>query len=120
MLKPLIDKMLKPLPPTLRERNRYLTLELLSDSNFGREELIKAIQNSCLNFLGELGTSKTSLWLLDWDERKRKGILKVNHKSVDEVRASLALIKEINKKPCILHVLGVSGTVKKAREKFTL
>ena len=110
--------MLKPIPPTQRERNRYLAFETISDSPFKRDEIIRAIQNSCLNFLGELGTSKTGLWLMDWDGRKKKGILKVTHKTVDEVRASMALVKEISRKPCILRVLGVSGTVKKAREKF--
>jgi len=114
--------MLKPLPPTLRERNRYLAFELIPDLNSGRDEnlsrdeMIKAIQRSCLNFLGEVGTSKTGLWLMDWDTKRKKGILKVSHKSVDEVRASLALIKDIKKKPCIFHILGVSGTVKKARK----
>jgi len=110
--------MLKPIPPTLRERNRYLAFEAISDSNFKRDEIIRAIQNSCLSFLGELGTSKAGLWLMDWDGRKKKGILKVTHKSVDEVRASMALIKEIGRKPCTLKVIGVSGTVKAVREKY--
>jgi len=110
--------MLKPIPPSQRERNRYLAFETISDSTFKRDEIIRAIQNSCLGFLGELGTSKTGLWLMDWDGRKRKGILKVTHKTVDEVRASMALVKDIGRKPCILKVLGVSGTVKAAREKF--
>ena len=110
--------MLKPIPPTQRERNRYLVFEAISDSPLKRDEIIRAIQNSCLNFLGELGTSKTGLWLMDWDDGKKKGILKVTHKTVDEVRASMALVKEIGRKPCILRVLGVSGTVKGAREKF--
>jgi len=110
--------MLKPIPPTQRERNRYLAFEAISDSSFKRDEIIRAVQKSCLNFLGELGTSKTGLWLMDWDSGKKKGILKVTHKTVDEARASMALVKEINRKPCILKVLGVSGTVKGAREKF--
>jgi len=110
--------MMKPIPPTLRERNRYLVFEAISDASLKRDEVIRAIQNSCLAFLGELGTSRVGLWLMDWDARKRKGILKVTHKSVDEVRASMALVKDIGRKPCILKVLGVSGTVKKAREKF--
>ncbi|MBU4266488.1 MAG: hypothetical protein L6243_04090 [Candidatus Altiarchaeales archaeon] len=110
--------MLKPIPPTQRERNRYLAFEAISDSPLKRDEIIRAIQNSCLNFLGELGTSKTGLWLMDWDAKTKKGILKVTHKTVDEVRASMALVKEINRQSCIIRVLGVSGTVKKAREKF--
>lgn len=110
--------MSKPLLPTLRERNRYIAFELISDSRFKREEVVKAVWNTVLRFLGESGASKTSLWLMDWSEEKQSGILKVNHNSVDEVRAALALLKDINKVNCIPHVFGVSGTVKKTREKY--
>ncbi len=112
--------MLKPIPPTLRERNRYLAFEVISDSNPKRDEIIRAIHNLCLGFLGELGTSKAGLWLMDWDDRKKRGILKVTHRSVEEVRASLVMVKEINRSKCILRILGVSGTVKTAKEKYLL
>jgi ribonuclease P/MRP protein subunit POP5 len=108
----------KPLPPTLRERNRYIAFELISDVKFRRDEVVNAVWNSALGFLGESGMARSSLWLMDWDEKKQRGILKVNHVSVEQVRAALALLKDINKKNCIFHALGVSGTVKKTREKF--
>jgi ribonuclease P/MRP protein subunit POP5 len=116
----------KPLPPTLREKNRYLAFEFISEgrredsktSSFSRNEVQRAIWSNALKFLGELGVSKTSLWLIEWNESKQKGILKTNRKSVDEVRAAFALIKEINGKRVIPHILGVSGTIKKTREKF--
>ncbi|MEA3254497.1 MAG: Rpp14/Pop5 family protein [Candidatus Altiarchaeota archaeon] len=109
--------MSKPLIPTLRERNRYIAFELISDSRFRREEVVKAVWNTVLRFLGEYGASRTSLWIMDWNEEKQNGILKVNHNSVEEVRAALALLKDINKENCIPHVLGISGTLKKTREK---
>ncbi|ODS39161.1 MAG: hypothetical protein A7316_06280 [Candidatus Altiarchaeales archaeon WOR_SM1_86-2] len=109
----------KPLPPTLRERNRYVVFEIISENNgFSKGDVSKVIQNASLRFLGELGVSKMSLWLIEWNGETRKGILKVNHKSVDEMRASIALIREINGKRAIFHVLGVSGTIKRAREKY--
>lgn len=108
----------KQIQPTLRERNRYIAFEIISDSRLGRGDVVKAAWNAVLRFLGELGASRTSLWVMDWDEEKKKGILKVNHKSLEEVRAALALIKEINNQRVIFHILGVSGTVKKTREKY--
>jgi len=110
--------MSKPLLPTLRERDRYIAFELISNSRFGRDEVVRAVWNTTLRFLGEYGTSKTSLWLMDWNEEKQNGILKVNHRSVEEVRAALALLRDINKGDCIFHVLGVSGTIKKTRERY--
>ncbi|MEM2918598.1 MAG: Rpp14/Pop5 family protein [Candidatus Altiarchaeota archaeon] len=110
--------MTKLLPPTLRERNRYLAFEIISERKFSKEDVTKAIWNSALKFLGELGTGKTSLRLIEWNEEKQHGIIKVNHKSVDEIRAAIALIKEINSIPIIPRVLGVSGTIKKTRERW--
>ena len=110
--------MSKPLIPTQRERNRYIAFKLISDSRFKREEVVKAVWDTVLRFLGESGASRTSLWLMDWSDEKQNGILKVNHNSVDEVRAALALLKDINKENCIPHVLGVSGTIKKSKEKY--
>jgi ribonuclease P/MRP protein subunit POP5 len=108
----------KQLLPSLRERNRYIAFEIISDSDIARKDVVKAIWNSALQFLGELGASKTSIWVMDWDDKMKNGILKVNHKSVDDVRAAMALLKGINGGRAIFHVRGISGTVKKARGKF--
>lgn len=102
----------------MRERNRYIAFELISDSALSRSDIVKAVWGSVLRFLGELGASKTSLWVMDWDEKHNRGILKVNHKSLEEVRAALALMKEVNGQRVTPHILGVSGTVKKTREKY--
>lgn len=109
---------LNPLPSTKRERNRYLVYEVLSDSPVSGEDIGKTIWRTALQFLGELGVSRTSLRVVDFDEKKQKGVVKVNHRSVEEGRAVLALVREINKKEVTLHVLGVSGILKKARQKW--
>ena len=110
--------MLKPIPPSQRERNRYIVFEIISKSRFDRNTVVRNIRNSVLNFIGESGTSRTSLWMMDWNDEKQSGIIKVNHRSVDCVRASAALIKEIDNEPVIFHVVGVSGTLKGARGKY--
>jgi len=91
--------------------------EIISKSRFDRNTVVRNIRNSVLNFIGESGTSRTSLWMMDWNDEKQSGIIKVNHRSVDCVRASAALIKEIDKSAVIFHVVGVSGTLKGARGK---
>jgi ribonuclease P/MRP protein subunit POP5 len=106
------------IPSTLRERNRYIAFEIVSDSPVSRGEVVKAVWGTLLRFLGELGASKTALWVMDWDEEKQHGILKVNHGSLDEARAALVLMKEANGRPIVFRTLGVSGTVKKTKEKF--
>ena len=110
--------MSKPLPPTLRERNRYIVFEVISDSNFTRKCIVREIWNIILEFLGELNASKLSLWMMDWNDETQRGLLKVNHLSVDELRSALSTIKEIDRKRVIFHVLGVSGTLKSAKSQY--
>lgn len=109
---------LNPLPPAKRERNRYLVYEAHAASPVSGEDIGKAIWASALSFLGELGVSRSGLRVVDFDEKKQKGIIKVNHTSVEEARVVLALVKEVNKKPVALRVVGVSGIIKKAKGKW--
>lgn len=55
---------LKILPPTLRINNRYLVLDIKSESKFDKEELISAIWDACIRFYGECETSNFNLWLM--------------------------------------------------------
>jgi ribonuclease P/MRP protein subunit POP5 len=108
----------KILKPTLRERNRYLLFEVLSDGTFDRKPVVDAVWASLLRLHGELGASKTSLWVMDWEKEKKKGILKVNHKSIDTLRSSAALVKEVGGKKATINVTRVAGTLKAARERL--
>ncbi|MFH0860253.1 MAG: Rpp14/Pop5 family protein [Candidatus Altiarchaeota archaeon] len=105
-------------PPTLRERNRYLVLKVESSVRLNEKDVLHALLNATQRLLGEVQAATTSLWLIEWDENKNIGILKTNHKTVDPVRASIVTITEINKTPVLPHIIGVSGTIKKARQKW--
>lgn len=109
---------LNPIPPVMRARNRYVVYEAICERPLRREDVGKAVWRETLTFLGELGASRSALRIVEFDEKKQKGIIKVDHKHVDEAKVALALVREINKKPVILNVLGVSGILKKARCKW--
>ena len=91
---------------------------LRPESPIKSEDIGKAIWKTALEFLGELGVARSGLRIVDFDEAKQKGIIKVNHTSVEEGRVVLSLVKEINKKKVALRVIGVSGILKKARGKW--
>ena len=107
--------MLKPLPSTLREKSRYIVLEFEGEGNFSKKDVSKELWNTVLKFLGELKASELNLWIIDWDRKQGRGIIKVTHSSLDEMRASIALIKEINGIKVLPKIISVSGTLKKAR-----
>ncbi len=108
---------LKTLPPTLRSRQRYLVFEAVGNG-FGREELAKAVFNTGMRFLGEHEYSRTKAWLMDFDQERQKGIIRFAHNHKKGIKAVLLLVNDIGGRKAILHTLGISGTVKKARKKW--
>ncbi len=104
-----------------QERGRYIVFEIITElEEISKSDLLNSITRSLFSLHGELGASKTGIWLIEFDERKKKGIIRCSHKGLIELRTSLAVISQINKNPVIFHVLGISGTIKKAKEKFLI
>ena len=115
-----IPKGLKPLLPSLKEKKRYLVFNLVSKSQIKDFKAISSsIMGSFTRYFGEFGIAEAGLMVLKerWNAEKQTGIIKVNNKWVDQLKASLALIKEINNKKVIVKSVGVSGILKKT-DKF--
>jgi ribonuclease P/MRP protein subunit POP5 len=116
------QKKMKILKPTLREKERYIAFQVLSEEGeeLNYSDLEAAIWNTMLDFLGEEGVSKTSVWLMKdcWDQKTQKGILRCNNKSVQEVIASLGLIDRLGDNRITFKILKISGTIKSIREKL--
>ena len=113
------QKKLKILMPTLRERYRYTTFQIISEEGeeFSYSDLESAVWNTMLDFLGEYGISKTSFFLLKdcWNQENQTGILRCNHKSVQDVIASLGLIDRLGDNRITFKILKISGTIKSIR-----
>ena len=101
---------MKPLLPSLKEKKRYVVFEVISESNSYPE---KEIKDAFLKLFGEIGLSEAGLIFLRNKYQNNRGIIKVNHKNVDRLRASFCILK----KPIIKSV-GTSGTLKKAQDKY--
>ena len=109
---------LKPILPSLKEKKRYLSFEILSENSFSADEVEKAATDSCLTFLGTLEAGKASLMFLNDKYSNNSGVIKTNHRYFDKVRTALALINNIDNKDVIIRTRVVSGTLKKAISKF--
>lgn len=115
---------LKVLPPTLRKNSRYLTLDIKSDCEVTKDELVSLIWDSCVRFHGECGASNFNLWVMKFYEMENtdeyfhyKSILRCQRGFADEVRSSLALVRKYNSKHVAISTIGLSGTIK-ASQKF--
>ena len=115
-LKTILNKMkLKALLPSLREKKRYVGFVVESKDNLDLKQVQETIESSMKDLIGNLGMANAGLlFLKDWKDNK--GIVRVSTKNVDHLKASLALIKEINGEKVIIKSLGVSGVVDKVRK----
>lgn len=109
---------IKRILPSLREKKRYVAFEVISDQKLNRDEVNEAIFDANLGYLGELDCAKANLSIFGYDEKAKKGIIKVNNHYIDYVKASLALIKRIKNSKVIIKTIGVSGILKKLKSKY--
>ena len=117
----MVNTKLKPILPSLREKKRYLVFEVISKEKVKDIDAVSsAILQASLQFLGQFGAAKAGIVVLNnkWDAEKQRGIMKVSHKHVDDVKASLVFAKKIENKDAIIRSLGVSGILKKAENNF--
>ncbi len=102
---------------TKRERKRYLALRVENNQHFNERILMDAIWNAVLNLFGEYGASQTNLRLIKYYLERSYMVIHCSHLALENVRASIASITEIQGIPAVIHVIGVSGTLRGLRKK---
>ena len=108
---------LRPLIPSLREKKRYIAFEVQTDGKIELDHAKKSIELSMKGFLGDLGMARAGiLFLKDW--KHNRGIIKVNTKFVDEIKASFALVQDIGHNKAIIRSIAVSGALEKIRSSY--
>ncbi|NOQ55185.1 MAG: hypothetical protein GQ477_00080 [Nanohaloarchaea archaeon] len=106
--------------PTMEIRERYIVFKIISDKNYSLEDTVKTIWSSILQLFGEVGSSEFHIWIPAnlYNENTNTGIIRCSHDYVQQVRAAIALIRNIDHEPLIFKTLGVTGTMRSAKDKF--
>ncbi len=102
---------------TKRVRKRYLALRVESDQNVNERDLMDAVWSAVLKLFGEYGASQTNLRFIKHELERSYMVIHCSHLALENVRASIASITEIQGKPAVVHVIGVSGTLRGLRKK---
>ncbi len=102
--------------PTLRHKKRYIAFEINSTNKINRQEFAAAMFDSIISLFGDVGASNINPALMSFDGRF--GIVRCLREKTLETRAGLACINDIHGFRISILVLGVSGTIKGATEKF--
>ena len=117
----MVKTKIKPLLPSLREKKRYLAYEVISKNRFYDAFAVnKAILEAARDFLGISGMSRAGILPINdkWNANLQRGIMRVNNKHVDNLKASLIFVKNINGKDAIVKSVGASGILRKAQQKY--
>lgn len=100
-----------------RFRKRYVLYKVLCENDgFKKGSVRKAIYESFSRFFGFLGLSQAGLIFIDYNENEKMGILACSHRFLEPIRASLALISQIDGKKANVYTIRVSGTIKSLKE----
>jgi ribonuclease P/MRP protein subunit POP5 len=105
---------MKPLLPTLKERQRYIVYEVISAHAMGidiSEPLLRRLSE----LLGVFGMADAGILSVSYDTQTQTGLLRCNHDQVVKVRTALLLTTHLGKTPVIIKTRGVSGILKKSK-----
>lgn len=104
--------------PSLRERKRYLTFEIVSESQINDFSAVSEQINPILEeFLGTLNAAEAGIIMLEetWQPQTQRGIIRVNNKYVEKLKTAIMLVESIERQPVIVKSVNVSGNLKKAK-----
>ena len=108
---------MRPILPSAREKKRYVVFEVISEEPLENiSSFYDAVNDKARQWFGELYAAKLRLYLFmeKWSKPKQRGIIKVNRKFTDMLKALFCLITELENKRVIIKSVAVSGTLKKA------
>jgi ribonuclease P/MRP protein subunit POP5 len=105
---------MKPLLPTLKERQRYVLYEVISTHAIDND-ISDALLHRLSEILGIFGMADAGVLSVSYDSKTKTGILRCNHDQVVRVKAALTMVTHIGKTPVIIRIRGVSGVLAKAK-----
>jgi RNase P/RNase MRP subunit POP5 len=105
---------MKPLLPTLKERQRYVLYEVIA-AHAVSHDISDALLQRLSELLGVFGAADAGLLSVSYDIRTQTGTLRCNHDQTARVKAALTMITHLGKQPVIIKVRGVSGILAKAK-----
>lgn len=102
--------------PVLFPKRRYVVFRLDSEEEVGSSDLLKEIHSAHASLFGDLGLARNRLKLIYHEGSF--GMLRCRHDHLQQTRAVLASVYVVSGVRAAVHIKGVAGTIKSAREKY--
>lgn len=105
---------LKPLIPTLREKKRFVKINIESNKKLDFNIISKLLTEEITFYMGAIDFGKAGIWFLrdKFDFEKQELIIRTNIKYKDKLLTSLQLIRKLQDANINIKTLRVSGTIK--------
>ncbi|MCW4033975.1 MAG: Rpp14/Pop5 family protein [Candidatus Bathyarchaeota archaeon] len=100
-----------------REKRRYLAVRVVGNQMLNEKTVLDIVYASVQRLFGEHGASQTNLRMMKHDPEKNQFVIRCSHKMLEQVRAAIASVTEMNGEAVAFHVVAVSGTLKALAKK---
>lgn len=109
---------MKDLPPSQREKTRYLQIKIHSDSDIEIGPLVNKIWEESISYLGVEGMSKVNMWFMgkEYSSKDKKGIIRIQKDMVDQFVSALLFIDSVDGQECFFEVSKISGSINKLKD----
>ena len=101
-----------------RVRYRYVAVKI-DDGELDQRDAVMAVSRNLIRLFGEYGASVAELTYIGSELNNRILIFRCTHVALEMVRASIASLKEINRRRCSTRIVYVSGTLKALRRRIS-
>lgn len=110
-----MQKKIKSLLPSLKERKRYLAIKIDPINETIKRNPTEEIIRKIKNILGVFHSAEAGIMYLDYDQKNNISYIRCSASMLDKVRASLIFIDEIGTSKVILKSIKSSGMVDKIK-----
>lgn len=111
---------LKPIPPTLRGKKRYIAFRLECENPLREKEVFEAVWKTFFELFGSVGTARQKLWPIMFSEKQGIAVIRCSLECLHEAKAGILFIKEVHGKPASPRILLVSGSMKRIKKRLGL
>ena len=108
----------------IKEKKRYIAFKVRyrsTNSNILTSiDVIKWISRFFVAMFGEVNAAEANIRLIEYDEIKNVGIIRMALTQLDNFKTAMALIRRYHGEDARVEIIGVSGTIRKCKEKFII
>jgi RNase P/RNase MRP subunit POP5 len=104
--------------PVRDVRRRYLYAVVESEERFTEPRFSSTLEDKIHFLYGVTGATAMNMRVIEWDDERQAAIVRVNHLKLNEMRAALAHMSELNGAEVRVNVRRVSGTIKTLKSKI--